>query len=773
MKDRLVALWQNSIILIVVATTCSASLSAAFEESLAVASPNATVISVPDRAASLAFAQEPKSATKTDVDTGDQFDDVPQPLEPHQQRDAAGESRVNALAAFGRGRILEGREDYNGALAAYEKALEYDPHALPAYKALIGLAINLRRNELAARWITLAAEANPDQLAFVLQAVRILVDSNDFKRAIRILENAKSSPTLDQHSVGYLDVSRALAVLYLQTERVFDALDSLAVLIDAIEHPEAFQLTAVQRTALRRDLDFEKFGHAFLKAKRLQQAIASYRIAADSESSSRSKARSNLEFNVANAYLQADQAPQALEQLQKYFIARRKSKGRAAYELLAEILEKLGKSNELVSRLEALAQDDAKNSELQFYLADQYVNANRLDEAEALYKKTMASDEAEEDIQGYVGLAALYRKQGRVKELFEVLVKGYSQAGELGVMAAQIKLIAEDPDLFTAIEKSATDLLAANDEIEFAPVYVLANIVGEGKKAATAEKLYRKLLAAKPDRAEILFREMGSHYFDNRQYAEAARIYAEAAENDELTENRPENLLMAGRAYALGGKTSEALEAIREAQSLVPNNPLLRYQEAWVYVYSRQHDEAISRLEQIIADFPNPGGRIREIIRQAQYTLSTAHVMRGDNRKGEEILEEILKEEPEDEQLNNDLGYLYADQGKNLEQAEQMIRKAIAAKPENGAYIDSMGWVLFKQGKYAEALPWLEKAVKFQQGSGDETLWEHLGENYDRLGQTEKAIESWKKSLETAEKAPFRDEKLIERVKKQLEKNRK
>ena len=164
---------------------------------------------------------------------------------------------------------------------------------------------------------------------------------------------------------------------------------------------------------------------------------------------------------------------------------------------------------------------------------------------------------------------------------------------------------------------------------------------------------------------------------------------------------------------------------------------------------------------------------IQEIVRQCQYTLSNIYTLRGDNRKGEEILEAIYEEDPDDEQVNNDLGYLYADQGKNLEKAEAMIRKAVAAKPENGAYLDSLGWVLFKQGKYEEAVPWLEKAVKNQQGIGDETLYEHLAEAYDRLKQPEKALETWKKSLDLAEKSKHPDRKLIERVKERIEKNKK
>ena len=97
-----------------------------------------------------------------------------------------------------------------------------------------------------------------------------------------------------------------------------------------------------------------------------------------------------------------------------------------------------------------------------------------------------------------------------------------------------------------------------------------------------------------------------------------------------------------------------------------------------------------------------------------------------------------------------------------------MIRKALVAEPENGAYLDSLGWVLFKREKYDEALPYLEKAVKNSPGAGDETLWEHLADVYERLKQPAKAVEHWKKALDFADKAPFPDKKLIERVKEKI-----
>ncbi|HEY2249585.1 MAG TPA: tetratricopeptide repeat protein, partial [Planctomycetaceae bacterium] len=263
--------------------------------------------------------------------------------------------------------------------------------------------------------------------------------------------------------------------------------------------------------------------------------------------------------------------------------------------------------------------------------------------------------------------------------------------------------------------------------------------------------------------------ELGAFFIEVKKYAEAAKIYEQAADDADLSDNRPSFLFMAARALALAGDTKRALEAIAAAQDLIPNNPMLRFQEGWIYYHAHKFDEAIERMEKLISDFPRPQPeQVRRIIRSAQSSLSNIYVLKGEINKGEEILEGVYRDDPEDITVNNDLGYLYADQGKNLEQAEAMIRKALAAEPDNGAYLDSMGWVLFKREKYGDALPFLEKAIKNSPGPGDETLWEHLGDVHDRLKKPADAIEAWKHSLELSAKAQYPDQKLIDRVKEKV-----
>ena len=155
------------------------------------------------------------------------------------------------------------------------------------------------------------------------------------------------------------------------------------------------------------------------------------------------------------------------------------------------------------------------------------------------------------------------------------------------------------------------------------------------------------------------------------------------------------------------------------------------------------------------------------VVHLARSGLSVIYVNRGDFAKGEAELEALLEREPDDAGVNNDLGYLYADQGKNLEKAEAMIRKAIQEEPENPAYLDSLGWVLFKRGKAKEAVGHLEKAVSLPSGT-DATIQEHLGDVYFQLQQPDKAKAAWKAAEAVAAKATPADKRLPE-IRKKLE----
>ena len=100
---------------------------------------------------------------------------------------------------------------------------------------------------------------------------------------------------------------------------------------------------------------------------------------------------------------------------------------------------------------------------------------------------------------------------------------------------------------------------------------------------------------------------------------------------------------------------------------------------------------------------------------------------------------------PEDADLMNFYGYLLAEKGAELDRAENLLRAALAKEPDNGYFLDSLGWIKFKQAQYEAALEILRRAIDLVEG--DSVIWEHLGDTYRKLGRTKEAVDAYRKSL--------------------------
>ncbi|MGE3316693.1 MAG: tetratricopeptide repeat protein, partial [Planctomycetaceae bacterium] len=330
----------------------------------------------------------------------------------------------------------------------------------------------------------------------------------------------------------------------------------------------------------------------------------------------------------------------------------------------------------------------------------------------------------------------------------------------------EIETIGKDEKLVDAM-LAAGKKLSSGDEpkLNFFGSYILAKLAARNHKSESVIEFYRFALKARRNQAGLIFMELGRYLYLEKKFNEAADVFKEAAADPAIEAAKADYLLWLSRSQEMAGDTKGALDSLQEALKLQPNHPELLFHEAWIYTHSRQWDEAIRKYEALIARFPNE----KEFQRRCLFSISNVHVQKGDMRAGEKILEDVLAKEGEDPSVNNDLGYLYADQGKNLEQAEKMIRKAVAAEPDNAAYLDSMGWVLFKLGKYEEALPHLEKAISKPTGS-DATIWEHLGDCYEKLNKADKAHEAYEKAIKDAKEDSRPDEKLIQRLEEKLKK---
>src|SRR5260370_21919504 len=110
------------------------------------------------------------------------------------------------------------------------------------------------------------------------------------------------------------------------------------------------------------------------------------------------------------------------------------------------------------------------------------------------------------------------------------------------------------------------------------------------------------------------------------------------------------------------------------------------------------------------------------------------------------VLSNTSPSDPQSAATLNYLGYMNADRGVRLEESLNYIKQALTLEPNNGAYLDSLGWAYFKLGKYEQAEENLTKAESHM--STDPTVHEHLGDLYQKTGRLKLAAAHWDRAVQ-------------------------
>ena len=296
-----------------------------------------------------------------------------------------------------------------------------------------------------------------------------------------------------------------------------------------------------------------------------------------------------------------------------------------------------------------MAQRDSRNALLQFFLADQYVAAKRLDDAEKTYKAALKSSA---DTSGYLGLAAVYRLQNRPTELIPALSKAFGETRtpeqllqNRAKLESEMKIIQADEKLVDGLISAAQEMSKGdNPTLDFNGSFILAKLAADAKKIDAAIELYRFALKARADRAAGIYSEMGTLLLTEEKYGEAAEVFDEASTEPALAGQWPMFLYRLSQAREMNGETDKAITAIREARQGLPDNPLLHYQEGWIHYHAQKFDKAIPLFEEIIENYKQPAAQ--PTVRRAQFSLSNIYVQNGDFPKGEAILSRFSKKTP-------------------------------------------------------------------------------------------------------------------------------
>jgi tetratricopeptide (TPR) repeat protein len=688
------------------------------------------------------------------------LDDAPLPLKANKPRTEAERDHLEAVAQFAAGAMHEHRGELAEALQCYQRAFRCDPQSTSVLREVISCAVRLKRYAEAVRYALKAVELQDADPILLRGLGGYLSEEGDWAKAVSLYEKAVAARGKKREVASDILVQMEMGRLYYLLEKPKEASACFARVLYAIDHPDEFMLEqdVVKILLSKPGMTYQLMGECFLTADKLAEAKTVFeradKVAPD---------KALRDYNQARLALKNNKPDEALGLLDAAFAQHLTDQGMAPYDTLADVLNRLGKKTELLDRLEKLNVKFPEDASLGYYLAGQYRAAGKLDKAEALY---LAMLKQKATLTGYRSLAELTRQTKRYDVLIRVLGEAMEKAGVLDILGAEAQAISNDAEAMRAIlEYARNEVKKSPEPFGNGQRLAVAILALEAKQYDAASEFFNLALAVKdakkaekpnakavlsdsqPSRAAEVLITWGVGLLLGERYAESAKVFQRGIDDKVLPDDNPAFYFYLAGALALDSHADEALAAARIAGDKKKDSARFRGRAAWVLYMTKRHDEAIKAYRELIRQFDGDHASVenRDVLREARTALSSLLVQKNEMTPAEECLESVLDEFPDDAGALNDLGYLWADQNKHLERAERMIRKAVVAEPDNKAYRDSLGWALFRLGKYDQAVAELEKAIDEKKPDG--VVFDHLGDAYQKLGKRDKAVEAWNKAV--------------------------
>jgi tetratricopeptide (TPR) repeat protein len=449
-----------------------------------------------------------------------------------------------------------------------------------------------------------------------------------------------------------------------------------------------------------------------------------------------------------------------------------------AVEQLTQLLMDEGKSPEAVSLLEGITAHSASPVLLDL-LGDAYTQAHDLGKAEEAYRKAAELDPSELSHQRGLGQTLL------AEEKYAEALTVYQRLSDLMPDDSDVYLrIAQIYRELHQLDKAEENLVKAR---QYAPgsLEVMYNegmlYESQGRyedairvlsDAVTGIKAQPSTVPSRRRSLSILYQQLGQLYREVQNYQAAIFTFEELGHLGEEEDRRARMMIM--DTHRAAKDLPRALQTGKEAVTKYPADAGIRTSQALLLGENGQTDDAVKILRaQLhgdardretylnIAQVYERGRRYKE----AEASARAAEVLPGSARdnemvwfllgaiyerqkfydKAEEQFKKVLAVNPKNAPVLNYYGYMLGDLGIRLDEAEALVQRALKEEPYNGGYLDSLGWIYFKQNKQADAEVMLRKAVGRE--GHDPTIHSHLGDVYAKRGRADLAAAEWEKAL--------------------------
>jgi len=423
----------------------------------------------------------------------------------------------------------------------------------------------------------------------------------------------------------------------------------------------------------------------------------------------------------------------------------------AAYERLCEVALAAGDEQKALQALDRAAALKIDNATFWTRLGKLYASivfktdrAPRPDEiarVNEIFKK--AADHAGNDSAALKDLADYYASTQQIKEAIPLY----------------LRLLELEPEDTNAREKLATGFLVTNQREK--AVEMLEQII---KQHPEKYQPYDLLAGLLDDSARALERD--------KKKDEAKAAFAKAAANYEqslvVNPERPSPYLHL--AELLLGPLKEyerAVKVLTEARQHFSQTPEIAYYLAIAQREAKHAQDAVATFEEALHEAELEGGEITNARFYFDYGAAAEQAGLYDKAAG--LFQKSIALDPANAaDAYNYLGYMWAEHNMRLGEAEQMVKLALQNDPNNGAYIDTLGWLEYRQGKFDQALVDLLRAAQ-KLTRDDPVVFEHIGDTFAKMNKIAQAVDAWQKALNMDPKNKSLTEK-IENAKTKMSK---
>ena len=404
-------------------------------------------------------------------------------------------------------------------------------------------------------------------------------------------------------------------------------------------------------------------------------------------------------------------------------------------------------------------------------LAQNLMNDGQTDAALEQYKAIVDADPS--DAQTYMLIAEIDRRNGKFDQAMDALKKASAVVPDSLEVQYNIAIIDEAQGKYDDAILILNQLVQKTDHPDSSESAVadsnnravflerLGTIYRDTNRYQLAADTFRKMLDLGDENAIRGYQQLIETYRDNKQWQQATNVAEEAAKK--FPKDRGLQMVAASQQADMGN----AAPAIERVKALLKGTP----DDRDVYITLAQMDTRIKdwdQAEENINKAIEMAGK-QEDKDYALFVAGSIYERQKKYDKAEEAFHKVLADDPKNAMALNYLGYMLADRGTRLEEALGYIRRAVALDPQNGAYLDSLGWVYYKMGNYDLAEENLRRAS--ERMSDDPTIHDHLGELYQKTGRLKLAATHWERSLEEWNKTiPAEvDTDSVAKVQKELE----